>query len=140
MIYLTPNAKTPEEQARLKPYGAFTDGLSYPVVAMNQQPGYVTFFIASDDGSVVEVNLKELQKQKLFRVDLRVPGQQAIKTLPPKGPVATPEVIIDDPNITASPVSEPNITGTPPQSHGAPGQSTEATATGLHDDLATEPA
>ncbi len=48
MIYLTPNAKTPEEQARLKPYGAFTDGLSYPVVAMNQQPGYVTFFIASE--------------------------------------------------------------------------------------------
>ncbi len=117
MIYLTPNAKTPEEQARLKPYGAFTDGLSYPVVAMNEQPGYVTFFIASDDGSVVEVNLKELQKQKLFRVDLRVPEQQAIKTLPPKGLVATPEVILDEPMTTAPETQEPidtEITGTPP--------------------------
>jgi hypothetical protein len=96
MIYLTPNVPTPEQEVKLKPLGAFTKGLAYPVIAVLQQPNFVVFYIPDDNGKVISMLLDRLQKEDLFRVDLRQPDQMPVSAVqPPKGPVATPEVVIE---------------------------------------------
>ena len=83
MIYLIPQIQTEEGKRKLKPFGSYTEGKSYPVVYVAVQPGFATWYWADDNGQIYGVEFDRIRRDDLFRIDMeRI--EQAPKKLAPK--------------------------------------------------------